>query len=80
MVGFIKPKLPGPLAGHLDSMLAGGSPGGMLGGSGGMLGGLTGGLGGGGQATPAEPATGEDAAGPSAAASVEGALGGLFGK
>ena len=75
VIGLLKQKLPGPLAAHLDSLLAGGGAGGGIGG---LLGGLTGGLGGLGGGGAAAP--GEKPAEPSAAASVEGALGGLFGK
>ena len=47
VLGFLKTRLPEPLAGHLDSFLGGGAaPGGLGGAAGDLLGGLGGMLGG----------------------------------
>jgi hypothetical protein len=42
VVGFVKEKLPAPIAAQVESVLAGGSEGGALGNIGGALGGLFG--------------------------------------
>ena len=46
VLGFLKARLPEPLAGHLDSFLGGGGGGADLGGLGGAAGSVLGGLGG----------------------------------
>ena len=46
VLGFLKTRLPEPLAGHLDGFLGGGAGGDALGGLGGAAGSVLGGLGG----------------------------------